>query len=219
MILLEKLIKNILFSSENSVMKTNFNLLDNDKIEVGLDEAGRGPLIGRVYAAVVNWGDTPINEDVNDSKKLSPKKRNQVLKWIQENVDEWAVGFAEPEEIDEINILEATKLSMHRALDHLEFKPDYLIIDGVGWEKKFPEFNTTSIIKGDANYYSIAAASIIAKEYHDDYIKKLCNDNPELVDKYDLLNNMGYGTKKHIEGIKKYGLSEFHRKTFQLKKI
>jgi ribonuclease HII len=92
-----------------------------------------------------------------------------------------------------------------------------LIIDGVGWEKKFPSYNTKSIVKGDANYYSIAAASIIAKEYHDDHIKKLCHKHPELIEKYDLLNNMGYGTAKHIEGIKKYGLSEFHRKTFKLK--
>lgn len=198
-------------------MKINYNTLNNNDYEVGLDEAGRGPLIGRVYAAAVNWGDTPINEMVMDSKKLSSKKRAEVLKWIQKNVDEWAVGWAEPEEIDKINILEATKLAMDRALEQLEFKPDYLIIDGVGWEKKFKDYDVTSIVKGDANYYSIAAASIIAKEYHDYYIKNICFKNPELVDKYDLLNNMGYGTKKHLEGIKKYGLSEFHRKTFKLK--
>ena len=106
---------------------------------------------------------------------------------------------------------------MSRALEQLEFKPTYLIIDGVGWEKKFQSYNIKSIIKGDANYYSIAAASIIAKEYHDDHIKTLCINYPELVYKYDLLNNMGYGTPKHIEGIKKYGLSEFHRKSFKLK--
>lgn len=186
-------------------------------IEVGLDEAGRGPLIGRVYAAAVNWGDTPINENVMDSKKLSSKKRAIVLEWIKENVDEWVVGFAEPHEIDSINILEATKLAMSRALDQLQFKPDSLIIDGIGWEKKFPEYKVTSIVKGDAHYYSIAAASIIAKEYHDDYIKNLCEKYPDLNEKYGLLNNMGYGTKKHIEGINKFGLSDFHRKTFKLK--
>jgi ribonuclease HII len=113
--------------------------------------------------------------------------------------------------------IEATKLAMSRALEQLEFKPDYLIIDGIGWEKKFQSYNIKSIIKGDANYYSIAAASIIAKEYHDGHIKTLCINHPELVEKYDLLNNMGYGTRKHIEGIKKYGLSEFHRKSFKLK--
>jgi ribonuclease HII len=198
-------------------MKVLYNKLNENEVEVGLDEAGRGPLIGRVYAAVVNWGDTPINENVMDSKKLTSKKRKEVLEWIIKNVDEWAVGSSEPDEIDSINILEATKLAMSRALEQLEFKPDYLIIDGVGWEKKFQSYNIKSIIKGDANYYSIAAASIIAKEYHDDHIKTLCINHPELVEKYDLLNNMGYGTRKHIEGIKKYGLSEFHRKSFKLK--
>jgi ribonuclease HII len=198
-------------------MKILYNHLNDNEVEAGLDEAGRGPLIGRVYAAVVNWGETPINESVMDSKKMSAKKRKEVLKWIQKNVDEWAVGYAEPQEIDSINILEATKLAMSRALEQLEFKPNYLIIDGVGWEKKFQSYNTKSIVKGDANYYSIAAASIIAKEYHDDHIKNLCHKHPELIEKYDLLNNMGYGTAKHIEGIKKYGLSEFHRKTFKLK--
>jgi len=198
-------------------MKIIYNKLNENQVEAGLDEAGRGPLIGRVYAAVVNWGHTPINDNVMDSKKLSRKKRGEVLKWIQQNVDEWAVGYVEPDEIDSINILEATKLAMLRALEQLEFKPDYLIIDGVGWEKKIQSYNIKSIIKGDANYYSIAAASIIAKEYHDDHIKTLCINHPELVEKYDLLNNMGYGTRKHIEGIKKYGLSEFHRKSFKLK--
>jgi len=196
--------------------KNHFEKFD---VEVGMDEAGRGPLIGRVYAAAVNWGgdNTEINENVKDSKTLSPKKRGEVLKWIQENVDEWAVGWAEAEEIDEINILEATKLAMTRALEQLTFKPSHLIIDGIGWEKKFPEYQVNSIVKGDSKYYSIAAASIIAKEYHDDYIKNLCLENPELDTKYGLLSNMGYGTKKHIEGIKKFGLSDFHRKTFKLK--
>ena len=198
-------------------MIKSYNKINNDLNEIGLDEAGRGPLIGRVYAAAVNWGNTDENTKVMDSKKLSAKKRNEVLKWIKENVDEWAVGFAESEEIDTINILEATKLAMDRAIQQLTFKPDYLVIDGCGWEKKFTNFNTTSIIKGDSKIYSIAAASILAKEYHDDYIKSICTENPELNKRYDLLSNMGYGTKKHIEGIKKYGLSQYHRKSFKLK--
>jgi ribonuclease HII len=198
----------------------NNEILDKNKeiLEVGLDEAGRGPLIGRVYAAVVNWGDTEINLNVKDSKKLSSKKRAEVLKWIQENVDEWSVAWAEPEEIDSINILEATKLAMDRAIDQLTLKPTHLLIDGVGWENKFKNYKVQSIVKGDNKFYSIAAASIIAKEYHDQYIKDLCNENPELNDKYDLLNNMGYGTKKHLEGIKKYSFSNFHRKSFKIKK-
>ena len=198
-------------------MKKSYFTNNNNIIEVGLDEAGRGPLIGRVYAGVVNFNNTEVNEDVKDSKKLSSKKRAVVLKWIQENVDEWAVGWAEPKEIDEINILEATKLAMTRAIDNLDFKPTHLVIDGVGWEKKFPDYKVQSVVKGDSLYYSIAAASIIAKEYHDAYIKEICEQNPELNERYDLLNNMGYGTKKHIEGIKKFGLSDFHRKTFKLK--
>ena len=197
--------------------KTYFENDSKNIIEVGLDEAGRGPLIGRVYAAAVNWGNTDINHDVKDSKKLSSKKRAIVLKWIQENVDEWAVGWAEPEEIDQINILEATKLSMQRAIDILDHKPTHLLIDGVGWEKKFTEYKVQSVVKGDSLYYSIAAASIIAKEYHDQYIKEICLENPDLDEKYGLLSNMGYGTKKHIEGIQKYGLSKFHRKSFKLK--
>jgi ribonuclease HII len=192
---------------------------ESPDLEVGLDEAGRGPLIGRVYAAVVNWGDTEINANVKDSKKLSSKKRAEVLKWIQENVDEWSVGWAEPEEIDSINILEATKLAMDRAINQLTLKPTHLLIDGVGWEKKFKNYKVQSVVKGDSNFYSIAAASIIAKEYHDQYIKDLCNENPELNKKYDLLNNMGYGTKKHLEGLQKYGYSNFHRKSFKIKKI
>jgi ribonuclease HII len=199
----------------------NNEILDKNKeiLEVGLDEAGRGPLIGRVYAAVVNWGDTEINLNVKDSKKLSSKKRAEVLKWIQENVDEWSVAWAEPEEIDSINILEATKLAMDRAIDQLTLKPTHLLIDGVGWENKFKNYKVQSIVKGDNKFYSIAAASIIAKEYHDQYIKDLCNENQELNKKYDLLNNMGYGTKKHLEGIQKYGYSNFHRKSFKIKKI
>jgi len=192
--------------------KFYFNSEDN---EVGLDEAGRGPLIGRVYAGVVNWGDTDINPDVKDSKKLSAKKRGIVLKWIQENVDEWAVGFAEPEEIDKINILEATKLAMDRAINNLDIKPTHLLIDGVGWEKKFPDYKVQSVVKGDSLYYSIAAASIIAKEYHDEYIKQLCVENTDLHTKYDLENNMGYGTKKHLDGLNIHGNSKFHRKSFK----
>ena len=197
--------------------KFYFNNELENIIEVGLDEAGRGPLIGRVYAAVVNWGDNDIHPDVKDSKKLSAKKRGVVFKWIQKNVDEWAVGWAEPNEIDEINILEATKLAMDRAINILDFKPTHLVIDGVGWEKKFNDYTVQSVVKGDSQYYSIAAASIIAKEYHDEYIKEICLENPELDEKYGLLSNMGYGTKKHIEGIHKYGLSKYHRRSFKLK--
>ena len=127
------------------------------------------------------------------------------------------MGWAEYNEIDEINILQATKLAINRALEKLDIDNNFnLLIDGIGWENKF-NYSTQSIIKGDSKYYAIAAASIIAKESHDDYIKELCIQHPELHEKYDLLNNMGYGTKKHIDGIKKYGYCNFHRKSFKLK--
>jgi ribonuclease HII len=194
--------------------------------EIGLDEAGRGPLIGRVYAGAVIWGmNTKDNDNIIiDSKKLSAKKRAKAFEWIKSNVLAWGVGWAEPNEIDSINILNATKLAMDRAIINLEESVcnesyfnslNNLIIDGVGWENKFKDYNVKSVVKGDAKYLSIAAASIIAKEYHDEYIKQLCINNPELDEKYSLTSNMGYGTKKHIDGLNKYGNSQFHRKTFK----
>jgi len=190
--------------------------------EIGIDEAGRGPLIGRVYAGAVLWGSNTNDCDlIIDSKKLSAKKRAEALKWIKSNVQAWGVGWAEPDEIDKINILEATKLAMERAIVNLKSKNETnqllntLIIDGIGWEKKFKDYSVKSVIKGDSTYLSIAAASIIAKEYHDDYIKQLCKDNSELNQKYSLESNMGYGTKKHLDGLKLYGNSQYHRISFK----
>jgi ribonuclease HII len=193
--------------------------------EIGIDEAGRGPLIGRVYAGAVIWGpNTSDTQLITDSKKLSAKKRAEALKWIKTNVFAWGVGWAEPGEIDKINILEATKLAMDRAIEDLKNKnlqnnqiqqSNTLIIDGCWWEKKFPNQTVQSVVKGDSTYLSIAAASIIAKESHDDYIKQLCKDNPELNEKYGLESNMGYGTKKHLDGLQLHGNSCHHRKTFK----
>lgn len=193
--------------------------LDHE-FEIGVDEAGRGPLIGRVYAGAVIWGELD-NSLINDSKKLSAKKRGVALEWIKDNVKAWGVGYAEPEEIDQINILEATKLAMSRAIENLitnfnlQNQNISLIIDGTGWEKKFTNHKVKSFIKGDSKFKSIAAASIIAKEYHDEYIKNLCTSHPELNEKYDLLSNMGYGTKKHLLGLEQHGNSSFHRKSFK----
>ena len=132
--------------------------LDTD-LEIGIDEAGRGPLIGRVYAGAVIWGkDTLDNPIINDSKKLSAKKRKIALEWIKQNVKAWGVGYAEPKEIDQINILEATKLAMQRAIDNLRTNYNLqnenitLIIDGTGWENKFTNYNVKSFIKGDSKY-------------------------------------------------------------------
>lgn len=192
------------------------------EIEIGIDEAGRGTLIGRVYAGAVilNHNIMIPTKLIKDSKKLSSKNRAKSLEWIKENVKAWGVGFAEPEEIDKINILNATKLAMDRAILDLKQKnpdvnPTQLIIDGTGWNKKFPDYNVMSIVKGDSKYYSIAAASIIAKEYHDEHIKELCSNMSELNDKYGLYKNMGYATKKHRDGIELHGNSKFHRKSFK----
>jgi ribonuclease HII len=187
---------------------------------IGVDEAGRGPLLGRVYAGAVIWNDSNIDDNIyniiTDSKKLTNKKRKIAYDYIINNLM-YGVGYASEVEIDEINILNATKLAMERSINNLVKKYDInnykLLIDGCNWEKYFN--NCTSVIKGDSKFKCISAASIIAKESHDNYIHNLCNDNPELNEHYDLVNNMGYGTKKHIDGIIKYGISSFHRKTFK----
>jgi ribonuclease HII len=191
-----------------------------DDLEIGLDEAGRGCLLGRVYAAAVIWNNEIENTHIKDSKKISKKKRDLLCEWIKNNTKAWGVGWAEPSEIDNINILESTKLAMNRAIDNLKLNfninnIDTLIIDGSGWDNKFPNYNVYSVIKGDNKLYSIAAASILAKVYHDNYINELCNNELELDVNYNLLNNMGYGTKKHIDGLYKYGASSYHRKTFK----
>ena len=188
-----------------------------NNLEVGIDEAGRGPLIGRVFAGAVVWGDLGECPLISDSKKLTRKKRELALKWIKENVKDWAVGYATVEEIDQHNILGATKIAMKRAIDGLKNKPPNAVIDGWRWESSQEYFGLplTSEVKGDANFYSIAAASIIAKEYHDEHIREICQKDETLNIKYDLLKNMGYGTKRHREGIENHGISKYHRKSFK----
>jgi ribonuclease HII len=189
----------------------------NNPMEVGLDEAGRGPLIGRVYAGAVIWKENVSFDLIMDSKKLTPIKRKKALEWIKLNITYWGVGYADEKEIDSINILKSTKLAMTRAIDDLKQRNPIeikeLIIDGTGWEKSF-NYKVESVIKGDNLYYSIAAASIIAKEYHDAHIKELINMDPTLDLRYNLSSNMGYPTKKHRDGIKQYGISIYHRKSF-----
>jgi ribonuclease HII len=189
----------------------------NNPMEVGLDEAGRGPLIGRVYAGAVIWKENVSFDLIMDSKKLTPVKRKKALEWIKLNITYWGVGYADEKEIDSINILNATKLAMTRAIDDLKQRNpveiNSLIIDGTGWENRF-NYKVESVIKGDNLYYSIAAASIIAKEYHDAHIKELINIDPTLDIRYNLSSNMGYPTKKHRDGIKQYGISIYHRKSF-----
>ena len=181
------------------------------KIEAGCDEAGRGCLAGSVYAAAVILPDGYQNELLNDSKQLSEKKRYQLREIIERDAVAWAVGIVTPEEIDQINILNASILAMHRALDQLKVRPEAIIVDGNRFKpyKKLPH---TTIVKGDGKYLAIAAASILAKTYRDDYMNQLAEEYPQ----YDWLSNKGYPTKKHREAIKQFGITPYHRRSYNL---
>ena len=209
------------------------------KIEAGCDEAGRGCLAGSVYAAAVILPEDYQNELLNDSKQLTEKKRYQLREIIQRDAVAWAVGIVTPEEIDKINILNASILAMHRALDQLKVRPEAIIVDGNRFKPYYdvncqlsarPEgalaterdartvnckqtpIPHTTIVKGDGKYLSIAAASILAKTYRDDYMNELAKEYPQ----YDWLSNKGYPTKKHREAIKQFGITPYHRKSYNL---
>ena len=181
------------------------------KIEAGCDEAGRGCLAGSVYAAAVILPEDYQNEMLNDSKQLSEKKRYQLREIIERDAVAWAVGVVSPKEIDKINILNASILAMHRALDQLKVRPEAVIVDGNKF-KKYKDLPHTTIVKGDGKYLAIAAASILAKTYRDDYMNKLAEEYPQ----YDWLSNKGYPTKKHREAIKQFGITPYHRKSYNL---
>ena len=180
-------------------------------VEVGCDEAGRGCLAGSVYAAAVILPPDYENELLNDSKKLSAKKRYTLRAEIERDAVAWAVGIVTPEEIDKINILNASFLAMHRALDQLKVRPEAIIVDGNRF-KPYQELPFTTIVKGDGKYLSIAAASILAKTYRDDYMQALAKEYPQ----YDWQSNMGYPTKKHRQAISEHGVTPYHRKSFNL---
>lgn len=182
-----------------------------DKIEAGCDEAGRGCLAGSVYAAAVILPPDYQNDLLNDSKQLTEKKRYQLREIIERDAVAWAVGIVTPEEIDKINILNASILAMHRALDQLKVQPEAIIVDGNRF-KPYHQVPSTTIVKGDGKYLSIAAASILAKTYRDDYMNQLAEEYPQ----YDWLSNKGYPTKKHREAIKQYGITPYHRKSYNL---
>jgi ribonuclease HII len=207
----------------------------NNKFDIGIDEAGRGPFCGPVYASSVIWYDSPEPIDIiTDSKKLSKKKRRKAFDWINENIKVKGIGFSSEKEIDNLGIFNATKLAMERSVnDMVEKNQSFfnnlsdssftLTIDGIGWDKmnfklsdKINISKIDPIIKGDSKFCNISAASILAKEYHDEAINEFCINNKEIANNYDLLNNKGYGTAKHIVGIKKYGLSDYHRKSFKI---
>jgi ribonuclease HII len=181
------------------------------KIEAGCDEAGRGCLAGSVYAAAVILPDGYQNELLNDSKQLTEKRRYQLREIIERDAVAWAVGIVTPEEIDKINILNASILAMHRALDQLKVRPEAIIVDGNRF-KKYQDLPHTTIVKGDGKYLAIAAASILAKTYRDDYMNRLAEEYPQ----YDWLSNKGYPTKKHREAIRQYGITPYHRKSYNL---
>ncbi|MDD6568926.1 MAG: ribonuclease HII [Eubacteriales bacterium] len=178
------------------------------KVVCGVDEAGRGPLAGDVYAAAVILPKGCVIEGVNDSKKLSEKKREALFDKIVEQCVSYGVGTASVEEIDEINILQATFLAMRRAVDALEVKPDIALIDGN--RKPGLDIAQWDIVKGDASSANIAAASIIAKVSRDRYMKDIAKKYPQ----YQFEKHKGYGTKLHYEMLDKYGISDIHRKTF-----
>ena len=190
------------------MLKNNYYI---GKIEAGCDEAGRGCLAGSVYAAAVILPDDYQNDLLNDSKQLTEKRRYQLREIIERDAVAWAVGIVTPEEIDKINILNASILAMHRALDQLKVRPEAIIIDG----NRFKPYNNiphTTIVKGDGKYLSIAAASILAKTYRDDYMNRLAEEYPQ----YDWFSNKGYPTKKHRDAIRQYGITPYHRKSYNL---
>lgn len=179
--------------------------------EAGCDEAGRGCLAGSVYAAAVILPKDYMNEELNDSKQLTEKRRYALREVVERDAVAWAVGIVTAEEIDKINILNASILAMHRALDQLKVRPGYIIVDGNKF-KKYQDLPHTTIVKGDGKYLSIAAASILAKTYRDDYMNGLAEKYPQ----YDWKSNKGYPTKKHRAAIKAYGITPFHRKSYNL---
>ena len=195
--------------------------------EAGCDEAGRGPLAGSVFAAAVILDEQKLRTTrrakewqlMNDSKQLTEKERYLLREWIQRQSLAWAVAEVSAEEIDKINILNASILAMQRALGQLKVQPEHILVDGNRWKPYIPEDGVLevpadTIVKGDATYMSIAAASILAKTYRDDYMLRLHQEYPQ----YGWDKNKGYPTKAHYEAIRQYGITKYHRQSFRLEK-
>ena len=185
--------------------------LSNLEYEVGCDEAGRGCLSGPVIAAAVILGNDFENDIINDSKQLSEKKRISLRTFIEDNAKFWAVGIVWPNEIDEINILNASFLAMHRAIDQLDCPKELILVDGNRFNK-YHDIPHECIVKGDSKYMNIAAASILAKTYRDEYMEKIHLEFPM----YNWKKNKGYPTKEHRAAIKEFGATQYHRMTFKL---
>lgn len=196
-------------------------------VEAGCDEAGRGPLAGSVFAAAVVLDPSLVENDahrewldmLNDSKQLTEKERQYLRPKIEQYAKAWAVVEVTAEEIDKINILNASILGMQRALDKLHVRPQHIIVDGNKWKPYIPEgevleISARTVVKGDGKYLSIAAASVLAKTYRDEYMLRLHDEYPQ----YHWNTNMGYPTKAHYEAIRKYGITPYHRRSFKLEK-
>ena len=194
-------------------------------VEAGCDEAGRGPLAGSVFAAAVILDPNLIDNEqhhewlslLNDSKQLTDKQRMYLRPMIEQNAQAWAVVEVTAEEIDQINILNASIMGMQRALAKLSVTPQHIIVDGNKWKPYIPEgqvmeIPARTVVKGDGKYLSIAAASVLAKTYRDEYMLRLHEQYPQ----YHWNTNMGYPTKAHYEAIQQYGITPYHRKTFRL---
>ena len=197
----------------------------SDVVEAGCDEAGRGPLAGSVFAAAVVIDPKMLDSEqhcqwlemLNDSKQLTDKQREYLRPLIEQHAAAWAVVEVTAEEIDQINILNASILGMQRALDKLTITPQHIIVDGNKWKPYIPkdgvmEIPAQTVVKGDGKYLSIAAASVLAKTYRDDYMRQLHEQYPH----YHWDTNMGYPTKAHYEAIKQHGITPVHRKSFKL---
>lgn len=196
-------------------------------IEAGCDEAGRGPLAGSVFAAAVVWSPEVLDNEehaswlemLNDSKQLSDKQRATLRPLIEQYAMAWAVVEVTAEEIDRINILQASITGMQRALDKLAIRPQHILVDGNKWKPYIPagevlEVPARTVVKGDGKYLSIAAASVLAKTYRDEYMQRLHEEYPM----YHWDKNMGYPTKAHYQAIREYGITPYHRKSFKLDK-
>ncbi|MBE7628709.1 ribonuclease HII [Tenacibaculum piscium] len=180
-------------------------------LETGTDEAGRGCLSGPVVAAAVILPENFKHDFLNDSKQLSEKKREELRPYIEKHAISYAVAFVNHQEVDEINVLQASITAMHRAIAQLSPQPEFIIVDGNKFNP-YLEIPHETIVKGDAKFMSIAAASILAKTYRDEYMAKIHQEYPQ----YNWQKNKGYPTKEHREAIREFGITPFHRKTFKL---
>lgn len=200
------------------MLKLRFGEKDKNK-EAGIDEAGRGSLWGPLYAAAVIWQPTDqesITPLIKDSKKLSAKRRTALAESIKKHALDWGIGSVTPQEIDTIGMTKANQLAFTRALDKLTVKPERLLIDGCLsiYQPPWSMVEQVVEVEADNSYVAVAAASILAKVGHDEWIERFCTQHEELTERYDLLKNKGYGTAKHIEGIRKWGEHSEHRKLF-----